>query len=455
MNTRNEKIAVVGAGLCGTLMAIRLAEYGYQVDLYERRPDLRKEEMDAGRSINLALSHRGLGALDMIGMRETVSEQIIPMYGRLVHPVGRESTLYRYSGREGEYINSVSRPGLNATLLDKAETFDNINIQFETKVSSMDIASSTLHIMDGESTIQKSYDVVLGSDGAGSAIRRSYQRRGNKLRFDFQQKWLSTGYKELNLPPDEHGKWQLETNALHIWPRDGHMMIALPNLDGSFTLTLFIPFEGKSNVELLDTDDNVMAFMQEHYAMAIENIPDLIEQWHDNPTSSLGTVKCYPWNYGKTVLMGDAAHAIVPFYGQGMNCAMEDCVVLDKLIQRHNHDWSMILSDYQVERKADTDAIADLAEDNFYEMRDATADPVFNRKRKLELRLESERNDYYSKYSLVTFRPDLPYQRAMIQGRLQNKYLYELAQKHEDVSQLDLDTVMSDLQKYLDDRISF
>lgn len=452
---RDKTIAIVGAGLCGTLMSIRLAQLGYAVDLYERRPDLRKEEMDAGRSINLALSHRGLGALDMIGMRATVENKIIPMYGRLVHPVGKDSTLYKYSGRPGEYINSVSRPGLNALLLDEAEKQDGIQLHFETAVSDYDITSSQITFKQGEAIQHKSYDVVIGADGAGSAIRRSYQRRGNKLRFDFQQKWLSTGYKELNLPPDENGQWQLEKNALHIWPRNGHMMIALPNLDGSFTLTLFIQFEGSVGVERLDTDEKALAFLHEHYSMATSRIPDLIEQWHDNPTSSLGTIKCYPWHYGKSLLMGDAAHAIVPFYGQGMNCAMEDCVILDELIEDHDHNWPIILEEYERQRKIDADAIADLAEDNFYEMRDATADPIFNRKRQLELRLESESDDYYSKYSLVTFRPDLPYHRAMKQGRLQNEFLYKLAKENEDITSLDLEVVKAQLGEYLYDNMSF
>ena len=446
------KIAIAGAGLCGTMMAIKLAEYGYQVDLYERRSDLRKTDISAGRSINLAISDRGLNALEMIGLREKVSAEIIPMHGRMIHPTDGKNTMYSYSGREGKYINSVSRGGLNMTLLDKAEKSDNINLFFEADVKSVDINSSTLtlNISGQEST--KSYDVIFGSDGAGSAIRRTIQKSGSRLRFDFQQKWLSTGYKELHIPPTSKGGWKIEKHALHIWPRKGHMMIALPNLDGSFTLTMFTPFEGPVGMDRLDTDELITEFMEENFADATVLIPDLLEQFHTNPTSPLGTIKCYPWVYNRTVLLGDSAHAIVPLYGQGMNCALEDCVVLDQLIKDHDHDWDKILPSYQKQRKIDADAIADLAEDNFYEMRDATADPVFNVKRLIELRLEAE-HDYYSKYSLVTFRADVPYHIAMKQGRLQNSILYDIAKNVDDPTTVKLGPILKQINQYVSERM--
>ncbi len=441
-------IAIAGAGLCGTLMAIRLAEYGYQVDLYERRPDLRKTDISAGRSINLALSDRGLNALDMIGLKAKVSEEIIPMHGRMIHPSDGENAMYSYSGRPGQYINSVSRGGLNMTLLDKAEQSDNINLLFEANVRSVDIKASTLTVIINGEEKTKTYDVIFGSDGAGSAVRRTLQAQSSRLRFDFQQKWLSTGYKELHIPPTTEGGWKIEKHALHIWPRNGHMMIALPNLDGSFTLTMFTPFEGPVGMDRLVTDELITEFMQENFADATIHIPDLLEQFHANPTASLGTIKCYPWAYNRTVLLGDSAHAIVPFYGQGMNCALEDCVVLDQLILEHNHDWDKILPAYQEQRKIDADAIADLAEDNFYEMRDATADPVFNVKRLIELRLEAEL-EYYSKYSLVTFRADVPYHIAMKQGRLQNKILYDIAKKTEDPTTVELIPILHKINEYV------
>ncbi len=452
MTKNRGKIAIAGAGLCGTMMAIRLAEYGYQIDLYERRTDLRKTDISAGRSINLALSDRGLKALDMIGLRDQVSAEIIPMHGRMIHPSDGENAMYSYSGRNGEYINSVSRGGLNMTLLDEAEKSDNINLYFEANVKTVDINSTSLTVsIDGhEST--KEYDVIFGSDGAGSAVRRTLQKQSSRLRFDFQQKWLSTGYKELHIPPTADGGWKIEKHALHIWPRKGHMMIALPNLDGSFTLTMFTPFEGPVGMDRLDTDELITEFMEENFADATVHIPDLLEQFRTNPTASLGTIKCYPWKYNRTVLLGDSAHAIVPFYGQGMNCALEDCVVLDQLIQDHDHDWDKILPAYQEQRKVDADAIADLAEDNFYEMRDATADPVFNVKRQIELRLEAEL-DYYSKYSLVTFRADVPYHIAMKQGRLQNKVLYNIAKAVDNPTEVALGPILKEVNEYVAERM--
>ena len=447
-----KSIAVAGAGLCGTAMAIRLAEYGYQVDLYERRADLRKNDISAGRSINLALSDRGLNALEMIGLREIVSAEVIPMHGRLIHPLEGEKTIYSYSGRKGQYINSVSRGGLNMTLLDKAEESDNITIFFEAQVKSVDIPSTTLSVDIGGETITKKYDVIFGSDGAGSAVRQTLQKQSARIRFDFQQKWLSTGYKELHIPPTPDGGWKIEKHALHIWPRKGHMMIALPNLDGSFTLTMFTPFEGPVGMDRLVTDDLITKFMEENFSDATALIPDLLEQFHANPTSSLGTIKCYPWAYNRTVLLGDSAHAVVPFYGQGMNCALEDCVVLDRLIKEHDHNWDKILPAYQEQRKKDADAIADLAEDNFYEMRDGTADPVFNIKRLIELRLEAD-HDYYSKYSLVTFRADVPYHIAMKKGRLQNKILYDIAKNIDDPSSVALEPILQKVNDYVNERM--
>lgn len=446
------KIAIAGAGLCGTMMAIRLAEYGYEVDLYERRPDLRKTDISAGRSINLALSNRGLKALDMIGLKEKVIAEIIPMHGRLIHPSEGENTMYSYSGRENEYINSVSRGGLNMTLLDEAEKHDNITLYFEANVRSVDIKNTTLTVIIGDVESTKSYDVIFGSDGAGSAVRRTLQAQSSRLRFNFQQKWLSTGYKELHIPPTEDGGWKIEKHALHIWPRKGHMMIALPNMDGSFTLTMFTPFEGPVGMDRLVTDELITEFMEQNFADATVHIPDLLEQFHTNPAASLGTIKCYPWTYNRTVLLGDSAHAIVPFYGQGMNCALEDCVVLDQLIQDHDHDWDKILPAYQKQRKVDADAIADLAEDNFYEMRDGTADPVFNDKRIIELRLEAE-HDYYSKYSLVTFRADVPYHIAMKQGRLQNKVLYDIAKEVDDPNTVSLEPILKVVNTFVEERM--
>lgn len=438
----NDKIAVVGAGLSGTLMAIRLAQLGYTVDLIERRSDMRQQEVDAGRSINLALSARGLAALDMIGLRQELQDDIIPMYGRRIHPLSGPTSLYKYSGRADEYINSISRAGLNIELLNCADRHPNITSHFDTKSTQIDYQSSSidLRLPDG-STTTRSYDVILAADGAGSSLRKSFQRHSNRLRFDFQQHYLDTGYKELSIPPGPDGTWLIDPNALHIWPRDGHMMIALPNTDRSFTVTLFIRFEGPDSLGSLPSDEAVINFFDRHYPDALVHMPTLIQDWHDNPSSSLGFIKCHPWLQNRSLLLGDAAHAIVPFYGQGMNCAFEDCVVLDRLIAEHNYDWDLILPAYQNHRKVDADAICDLAIDNFYEMRDGTADPIFNRKRKIELRLEQEYPDYYSKYGLVTFRPDLRYHEAMNLGRKQDEVLIAIAAQTPDAASADMDAI--------------
>lgn len=435
---RKEKIAVIGAGLCGTLLGIRLAQLGYRVDIWERRDDMRRRDVDAGRSINLALSSRGLSALDMIGLHSQILDDIIPMYGRRIHDLEGHTTLYKYSGRPDEYINSVSRSGLNVELLNYADRTDGLTIHFSAKVARVDLDQTALYLEDGDTIVEHCYDLIFGADGAGSAVRKSIQKRSNELRFDFSQKYLDTGYKELEIPAGPDGSWRIDHNALHIWPRDGHMMIALPNTDGSFTLTLFIRFEGEHSLEQLTDDAAVQAFFEQYYADALAHMPTLIRDWHDNPTSSLGMIKCHPWLVNQTLLIGDAAHAIVPFYGQGMNCALEDCVVLDRLIAEYDHDWSTILPQYQEIRKPHTDAIADLAIDNFYEMRDATADPLFNKKRKLELRLETEYPDYYSKYGLVTFRPDMDYHQAMTLGRRQDDLLMTLASTIDDAQAVDL-----------------
>jgi len=404
----NEKIIIIGAGLCGTLMAMRLSQRGYDVDVYERRSDPRKDNYAGGRSINLALSDRGLAALAMVGLTDAVKADIIPMHGRMIHASdGSQGQLYKYSGRSQDWINSVSRSGLNIKLLEEADKFDNIDFYFDSACQSVDTDTTTVTISCAGVTTTHQADVILASDGAGSAARQSFMHQGNKIRFDFSIQYLDTGYKELSLPAVD-GDWAIDVHALHIWPRDGFMMIALPNLDKTFTLTLFIPFEGKGSIAELHTDEQILAFFKHNFPKLEAHYDHMLADFRANPTSSLGTVRCYPWLVNKTLLLGDSAHAIVPFYGQGMNCAFEDCRVLDGLIDEHNGNWDLILPAYQKVRKPDADAIADLAEDNFYEMRDATADPVFNRKRQIELALEQQYPEYYSKYSLVTFREDIP-----------------------------------------------
>lgn len=427
---KKEIITIIGAGLCGSMLACFLAKRGYQVEVYERRPDLRKTDISAGRSINLALSDRGLSALDKIGLSDKAKQLAIPMEGRMIHGLGQVPYHMPYSGRQGEYINSISRGGLNALLMDEAENTGNVRIHFNTTCQYIDFTTKTITFFDTIRGVpfQVQYDINFGTDGAGSEVRGSIMAKSPQYLFDFSQEYLATGYKELEIPPGPHGAFQLSKNALHIWPRDGFMMIALPNVDGSFTVTLFLPWKGKYSFEQLTSDVKIQEFFNQHFDEVTQYMPDLITDFHANPSSALGTIKCFPWVINhNTVLMGDAAHAIVPFYGQGMNASFEDCLVLDALIHTYDHDWAKILQHYQSSRKPDTDAIADLARDNFYEMRDATADPIFVKKRAIELHLEQNYPQYFSKYSLVTFRKDIPYHEAMVRGRRQDQLLMSIA----------------------------
>ncbi len=423
----SQKIIIVGAGLCGTLLAIRLAQKNFQVVVYERRSDMRKGFEDAGRSINLALSARGLMALEKVGIREAILQECIPMRGRMIHPLGGEHFLSKYSGRAEDYINSVSRPGLNLALLKEADKFENVQFHFDTKVTAIDLEEAKIqYILNGE-THEDQGMIVIGTDGAGSVVRRSLMGKTTQLLFNYSQDFLRHGYKELSILPTETGDWKIEKEALHIWPNGNFMIIALPNLDGSFTLTMFHPFEGEAGFNTLKTKEKLQAFFEQYYPSLLPHIPHLYEEYFENPVGTLGTIKCYPWQaYGKTLIMGDAAHAIVPFYGQGMNASLEDVRVFDDILEECGADWETVFTRFQEVRKNNTDAIADLAIDNFYEMRDHVDDENFILKRQIEMLLEQQFPDYYSKYSLVTFKPHLPYQQAMHLGRKQDQLLLDL-----------------------------
>ncbi len=420
-----EHLAIVGAGLCGTLLAVRLAQRGFKIDLYERRSDLRKSDLSAGRSINLALSDRGLKALEMIGAKEEVDKLMLPMKGRLLHDENGQTKLSPYSGRENHHINSISRSGLNALLLDMAEAHPEVELYFNHACTSFDPEAAKLQFRtESGTTSTKTFDRVFGTDGAGSAIRQSFMARSNQMRFDFSQSFLTHGYKELSFPPTSSGDFAVSPEALHIWPRNDFMMIALPNLDKSFTVTLFQAYEGIYGFDSLKDDSDITHFFNEYFPDAVPHMPELVSEFHENPTSSLGTIKCSPWNMGdKVLMMGDAVHAIVPFYGQGMNCAFEDVLVFDRYLDTYGSDWNKLFKAYSKERKVNTDAIADLALDNFYEMQDHVNDENFAKKRALEMIWEGETKDYNSKYSLVTFRPDIPYRKALDQGRFQDEFL--------------------------------
>ncbi|MEN0046182.1 MAG: NAD(P)/FAD-dependent oxidoreductase [Bacteroidota bacterium] len=436
----NDKIIIVGAGLCGSLLAIRLAQKGFQVVVYERRPDMRKGVEDAGRSINLALSARGLLSLEKAGIKEAILKECIPMRGRMIHPLGGEKFLSKYSGRAEDYINSVSRPGLNLALIKEADQFEKVELKFEAKVTKVDLEEARIEYeLDGEFCEDQGV-IVIGTDGAGSVVRRAMMGQTTNLLFNYSQDFLRHGYKELSILPAESGGWQIEKEALHIWPNGSFMIIALPNLDGSFTLTMFHPYEGEAGFNTLNTKEKVKAFFEKYYPTLLPYIPHLYEEYFENPVGTLGTIKCYPWQaYGRALIMGDAAHAIVPFYGQGMNASLEDVRVFNDLLEQYGDDWEKLFKHFQDARKENADAIGDLAIDNFYEMRDHVDDVAFMRKRKIEMQLEQQFPDYYSKYSLVTFQPKLSYQEAMMRGRKQDEILLDLC-KNENFEQVPLQT---------------
>ncbi len=460
---KQQNILIIGAGLCGSLLALRLGQRGYNVTVYEMRPDLRKTDISAGRSINLAFSDRGNKAMKLVGIENKVKQLCIPMNGRMLHDREGNTFLSNYSGRDYEYINSISRGGLNALLLDEAEKHPNVKIHFNKKCKSVDFEKTTALFQDyhTKDPFVEDADCIIATDGAGSALRKSYFLE-KKFLFSFSQQWLTHGYKELSILPNDDGSYKTYKNALHIWPRGDFMVIALPNLDGSFTVTLFLSYdEGYYNFNNLKTPEIVTEFFQKEFPDALELMPNLVEDFFENPTAPLGTVKCSPWNYkGNTLLMGDSAHAIVPFYGQGMNASFEDVVEFDAVLDKDHGDWETVFSEYNKMRKRDTDAIADLAIDNFHEMKDHVGQAIFQEKRKIEMALEKEfPEDYSSKYSLVTFNEDIGYREAMLKGRAQDKAILNMLSdgvisKDDDIKDI-LDKVKTETEAILeDDRVA-
>lgn len=430
MKDKQQNILIIGAGLCGSLLALRLAQRGFKVTVYEMRPDLRKTDISAGRSINLAFSDRGNKAMKLVGLEMQVKALCIPMYGRMIHNKDGHTHLSNYSGRNHEYINSISRGDLNALLLTEAEKHENVSIHFNKKCKSVDFENPSALFQDyyTKEEFTANANIILATDGAGSVLRKSYYL-SKKFLFSFSQDYLTHGYKELSILPTQDGDYKTYKNALHIWPRGDFMLIALPNLDGSFTVTLFLSYsEGAYNFNNLTNEAIVLEFFKKEFPDALALMPNLVDDFFKNPTAPLGTVKCSPWHYkGNTLLMGDAAHAIVPFYGQGMNASFEDVVEFDKVLDKNLNTWEAVFSTYEKIRKKDTDAIADLAIDNFHEMKAHTANPIFQEKRKLEIALEENfPNEYESKYALVTFNENIGYREAMLTGRAQDKAILNL-----------------------------
>ncbi|WP_400192612.1 FAD-dependent oxidoreductase [Hymenobacter sp. B81] len=432
-----EPMTVMGAGLVGSLLSLYLARRGYPVNVYERRADPRRAGADVGRSINLALSDRGWRALEGVGVAEAVREVAIPMYGRVMHDVQGNLTHQPY-GKPGQAIYSVSRGGLNRRLLELAEAEPSVRLHFGQQCLDVNLRGRELLLRDADSGEQQrvTFRRLFGTDGAFSAVRGALQKTD---RFDYSQSYLEYAYKELTIAPGADGSWQLEKNALHIWPRGRYMMIALPNLDGSFTCTLFFPFEGDESFATLQTPEQVRAFFGRVFPDALPLMPELEQDFFHNPTASLVTVKCFPWAFDDDVLLlGDAAHAIVPFYGQGMNAGFEDCTVLNQLLDAHGNDWSAIFGAFQKQRKPNADAIADLAVYNFVEMRDRVADPRFLLQKKIEAKISAQYPDQWLPlYSQVTF-SHTPYHDAWANGQRQDAIMARLMphiQREEDYDQ--------------------
>ena len=415
-------IAVIGAGLVGGLQALFLAKRGYRISILERRPDIRNQEIVAGRSINLALSDRGWKALEHVGIAEEVRKMSIPMHGRMIHGVDGQTNFQPY-GKEGQAIYSVSRGGLNQVLLEWAGRNDHVSLHFDQKCQGIDLKSNTVTFKHTESgdISKKNFDHIFGTDGAFSAVRSQLQRTD---RFNYSQDYLTHGYKELVIPPNEDGSHRLAVNAFHIWPRGEFMRIALPNQDGSYTLTLFFPFEGPTSFASLDSDEKIMSFFKKSFPDALDVMPSFIDDWHENPTSSLIMIGCSPWHYeDKVCIMGDASHAIVPFYGQGMNSGFEDCSVFEKVLSECSEDWSKTFEQFSKERKPDADAIRELAVRNYIEMRDLTADPTFVLQKKIEKAFSKKYPELWIPlYEQVTF-THIPYSEALKAGDRQNEIM--------------------------------
>jgi kynurenine 3-monooxygenase len=434
---------VLGGGLVGPLTAIYLAKRGFDVKLHERRGDLRAGALSAGRSINLAVTARGLKALDPVGLRGKVLSIAIPMKGRMIHDTEGKTNFQPYSQNEGEVIYAASRGLLNRLLIEEAANCKNLEIAFDAVCTGYDFANGTLKF-DGR---EIDAPFVIGADGAWSSLRKSMLDQVQN--FNYSQSFLEYGYKELVIPADEAGNFRMEKNALHIWPRKAYMLIALPNTDGSFTCTLFYPYHGPEGFNNIRTPQQARAIFERDFADALAMMPTFEEDFFGNPTGALVTVKCSPWhaqkeNGGKALLIGDAAHAIVPFFGQGMNCGFEDCAVLGELLDAAGSspadsiDWAALGAKFESRRKPNADAIAEMALENFVEMRDSVADPKFLLKKKVGFELEKRfPGKFIPRYAMVVFHPEISYAEAQEKGRWQEGVLERLCSKIDAPEQVD------------------
>ncbi len=418
------KFTLIGSGLAGGLLAGFLGRRGYEIDLFERRPDPRAGNTVGGRSINLALSTRGIHALQQLDLADEVLRHAIPMRGRMIHDKSGDLHFSPYDRDPNKSINSIGRDILNTVVIEAAQRYANVRVQFNQRCTDVDLDTPSADFVDARTGATNTHrsDAIIGVDGAFSTVRGAMQRLN---RFEYSQSYLEHGYKELTIPPAADGSWQMEKNALHIWPRHSFMMIALPNPDGSFTCTLFWEFEGPRSFATTQSNEEVTRFFEEEFADAVPLMPTLLEDFATNPTGSLVTIRCAPWSYeDKVVLVGDASHAVVPFYGQGMNAAFEDCVVFDECLAQFPNERRKAFGEYFRRRKVNADALADLAVHNFFEMRDKTASKLFRAKKKLDHALEGWLpGRYLPLYTMVSF-SRIPYAVALRRARLQDRIVY-------------------------------
>jgi kynurenine 3-monooxygenase len=410
-------VAIVGAGLAGALLACYLGRAGRPVELHEKRSDPRLGAAERGRSINLALSVRGIHALSEVGLADEVLRNSILMRGRMIHARDGAITFQPYGKDDNEALNSVSRAELNRLLIEAAAQYPSVRLFFNRKCTGLDQQAAPEFLDEEGAAVRSEAEAVIGADGAYSAVRAWMQKREG---FNYQQEYLSHGYKELTIPAGPNGSFRIEKHALHIWPRGSFMMIALPNLDGSFTCTLFWPFEGPNSFAALKTESDVLAFFRDQFPDAVPLIPALAEEFLTNPTGALVTIRCQPWHVGRAVLVGDACHAVVPFLGQGMNAAFEDCTVLHRCLVEDGWAWEKAFARYEALRRENTDALADLCVANFVEMRDRVASPLFVLRKKLAVLLHALFPRWYLPlYTMIEF-TRIPYADAVRRARSQN-----------------------------------
>jgi len=449
MTAQKETITLIGAGLVGSLLAVLLARRGFKVEIFERRPDMRKKDISAGRSINLALANRGIYPLERAGLMDKVTPILTTMKGRMVHDIEGNQNFQSYGQKPEEVIYSVSRGDLNKICMDAAEETGLVKIHFNQLCESVDFDKNQLNLKNestGE-TKQHSFVRVIGTDGSASAVREAIHKIESK-QHDILE--LGHSYKELCIPAGKNGEFQIDANSLHIWPRGGYMLIALPNEDASFTVTLFMPNEGDVSFDTINSAEQVNDFFKQNFANALPLLPELEKDFFENPTGRLATVKCAPWHYqDKALLLGDAAHAVVPFHGQGMNCGFEDALELVETIEQSDKTWQGIFEEVDLRRKANGDAIADMAIENYITMRDSVRDEKFLLRNALAFELENRFPEYFCpRYSMVMFHR-LPYAEAKMRGSIQEDILQQLTTGINEVKDVDYEKAKQLIQQKL------